>query len=82
MYEGLTKIGYECFKPQGAFYLFVKALEPDSDAFSEKAKAEDLLIVSGSGFGCPGYVRISYCVDADMIERSFAAFERLYKKYQ
>ena len=82
LYEGLTKIGYECFKPQGAFYLFVKALEPDSDAFSEKAKAEDLLIVSGSGFGCPGYVRISYCVDADMIERSFAAFERLYKKYQ
>ena len=82
LYDGLTKIGYECFKPQGAFYMFVKALEPDADAFCEKAKAEDLLIVSATGFGCPGYARISYCVDYDMIERSFAAFERLYKKYQ
>lgn len=82
LYEGLTKIGYECFKPQGAFYLFVKALEPDADAFCEKAKEEDLLIVSATGFGCPGYVRISYCVDADMIARSFAAFERVYRKYE
>lgn len=82
LYDGLTKIGYECFKPQGAFYIFVKALEPDADAFCEKAKAEDLLIVSATGFGCPGYARISYCVDYDMIERSFAAFERLYKRYQ
>jgi aspartate aminotransferase len=82
LYEGLTKIGYECFKPQGAFYMFVKALEPDADAFCEKAKEEDLLIVSATGFGCPGYVRISYCVDGDMIQRSFGAFERLYNKYR
>lgn len=82
LYEGLTKIGYECFRPQGAFYLFVKALEPDADAFCEKAKEEDLLIVSAAGFGCPGYARISYCVDESMIRRSFAAFERLYNKYQ
>lgn len=82
LYEGLTEIGYECFKPQGAFYLFVKALEPNSDAFCEKAKEEDLLIVSATGFGCPGYVRISYCVDTDMIKRSFGAFERLYQKYE
>lgn len=82
LYEGLTKIGYECFKPQGAFYMFVKTLEEDADAFCEKAKEEDLLIVSATGFGCPGYARISYCVDYDMIERSFAAFERLYQKYQ
>ena len=82
LYEGLTRIGYECFKPQGAFYMFVKALEDDADAFCERAKAEDLLIVSATGFGCPGYVRISYCVDADMIERSFGAFERLYQSYQ
>jgi aspartate aminotransferase len=82
LYEGLTKIGYECFKPQGAFYMFVKALEPDADAFCEKAKEEDLLVVSATGFGCPGYVRISYCVDGDMIRRSFGAFERLYQKYQ
>lgn len=82
LYEGLTKIGYECFKPQGAFYLFVKTLEADSDAFCEKAKKEDLLIVSATGFGCPGYARISYCVDGDMIKRSFAAFERLYDSYR
>ena len=82
LYEGLTKIGYECFKPQGAFYMFVKALEEDADAFCEKAKAEDLLIVSANGFGCPGYVRISYCVDEEMIKRSFGAFERLYQSYQ
>lgn len=82
LYDGLTKIGYECFKPQGAFYMFVKALEEDADAFCERAKAEDLLIVAATGFGCPGYVRISYCVDADMIERSFGAFERLYQSYQ
>lgn len=82
LYEGLTKIGYKCFKPDGAFYMFVKALEDDSDAFCEKAKEQDLLIVSGTGFGCPGYVRISYCVDEDMIKRSFKAFEKLYEEYQ
>ena len=82
LYEGLTRIGYHCFKPDGAFYLFVEALEEDADAFCEKAKEEDLLIVSGNGFLCPGWVRISYCVDHDMIQRSFGAFERLYKKYE
>lgn len=82
LYEGLSKIGYECFKPQGAFYMFVKALEEDADAFCERAKAEDLLVVSANGFGCPGYVRISYCVDEEMIKRSFGAFERLYLSYK
>lgn len=82
LYEGLTTIGYECFKPQGAFYMFVKALEEDATAFCERAKEQDLLIVPGDGFGCPGYVRISYCVDEEMIKRSFVAFEKLYKKYQ
>ena len=82
LYEGLSKIGYECFKPQGAFYMFMKALEEDADAFCERARQEDLLIVSANGFGCPGYVRISYCVDEDMIKRSFGAFERLYQSYQ
>ena len=81
LYDGLTKIGYKCFKPDGAFYMFVKALEEDSEAFCEKAKQEDLLLVSATGFGCPGWVRISYCVDGDMIRRSFGAFEKLYKKY-
>lgn len=82
LYTGLTRLGYQCFKPDGAFYMFVKALEEDADAFCEKAKEEDLLVVSATGFGCPGYVRISYCVDKDMIQRSFGAFERLYQKYQ
>lgn len=82
LYDGLAQIGYHCFKPEGAFYMFVQALEEDDSAFCEKAKEENLLIVPAAGFGCPGYVRISYCVDEDMIERSFAAFQRLYDKYQ
>ena len=80
LYNGLTELGYECFKPDGAFYMFVKALEDDADAFCEKAKEENILIVSATGFGCPGFVRIAYCVDEDMIERSFAAFKRLKEK--
>lgn len=82
LYNGLTSIGYHCFKPDGAFYLFVEALEEDAERFGEKAKEEDLLVVPATGFGCPGWVRISYCVDTDMIKRSMPAFERLYKKYQ
>ena len=82
LYAGLTEIGYHCFKPEGAFYMFVQALEEDDAAFCEKAKEEDLLIVPAAGFGCPGYVRISYCVDEDMIRRSFKAFQKLYDKYQ
>lgn len=82
LYKGLTAMGYECVKPQGAFYLFMKALEEDAVAFCEKAKMQDLLIVAGDGFGCPGYVRISYCVEEEMIKRSFAAFEKLAKSYQ
>ena len=62
-------------------FKFVKALEDDADAFCEKAKQENILIVSANGFGCPGYVRIAYCVDEDMIKRSFKAFERLKARY-
>ena len=81
LYDGLTKMGYKCFKPQGAFYMFVKALEDSAENFCEKAKEEDVLIVPATGFGCPGWVRISYCVDSDMIKRSMPAFERIYNKY-
>ena len=81
LYDGLTKIGYKCFKPQGAFYMFVKALEDSAENFCEKAKEEDVLVVPATGFGCPGWVRISYCVDSDMIKRSMPAFERIYNKY-
>ena len=81
LYNGLKEMGYECVYPSGAFYLFVKSPEPDANAFSEKAKKLNLLIVPADSFGCPGYVRISYCVDPDMIRRSFAAFKALIESY-
>ncbi|WP_409227024.1 pyridoxal phosphate-dependent aminotransferase [Gudongella sp. SC589] len=81
LYEGLTEIGYNCVKPDGAFYLFVEALEENSRNFAEEAKKLNLLIVPADDFGCPGYVRISYCVDPQMIKRSFGAFEKLYNLY-
>ena len=77
LYESLTTMGYEMAKPDGAFYLFIKAPGGDAVAFSEKAKALDLLLVPGDGFGCPGYFRICYCVSADMISRSLPVFEKL-----
>ena len=82
LYKGLTELGFECVKPQGAFYMFVKAMGGDSQAFCEKAKELDLLLVAADGFGCPGYVRISYCVDKEMIERSMTAFAKLAKLYK
>lgn len=82
LYDGLTKMGYTCVKPQGAFYMFVKAMGGDSVAFCERAKALDLLLVAADGFGCPGYVRISYCVDKEMIERSLGAFAKLAESYR
>ena len=82
LYSGLTGMGYECAKPDGAFYLFVKALEPDAEAFCDRAKKHELLLVPGDGFGCPGYVRISYCVRTDQIEASLPAFEKLAEEYK
>ena len=75
--EGLTAMGYEMAKPDGAFYLFIKAPGGDAQAFSHKAKAKDLLLVPGDGFGCPGYFRICYCVSYDMIQRSLPVFRAL-----
>lgn len=80
--ENLRKYGFECASPDGAFYLFVKTLEEDDKAFAARAKEHHLLVVPGSSFGCPGYVRIAYCVDYAMIERSLPAFEALAKSYQ
>lgn len=82
LYSGLKKMGYECARPDGAFYLFIRALEPDAAAFCEKAKKHELLLVPGDGFGCPGYVRISYCVRTDQIEASLPAFEKLAAEYK
>ena len=78
--EALTAYGYEMAKPDGAFYLFVKAPGGSSKAFSEKAKQSDLLLVPGDDFGCPEYFRICYCVSQDLIERSLPIFEKLIKE--
>ena len=75
--EGLKAYGYEMAKPDGAFYLFVKAPGGDSAAFSEKAKQRDLLVVPGNDFGCPEYFRICYCVSKTMIEKSLPIFGEL-----
>jgi len=79
---GLKEIGYEYVEPQGAFYLFVKALEPDAKAFSDRAKAHELLLVPSDDFGCTGYVRLSYCIDKHVIERSMPAFKALMEEYR
>ena len=80
--DALSKYGYKVAQPDGAFYLFVKALEEDSHAFCEKAKKYELLLVPGDSFGYPGYVRISYCVSTEMIEKSLPSFEALSKEYK
>lgn len=77
LYDGLTSLGYEVAKPDGAFYLFVKAPGGDANAFSEKAKEKDLLVVPGDGFGCPGYFRVCYCVSLEMIQKSLSVFAAL-----
>lgn len=81
LYNKLSEHGYEMMKPQGAFYLFIKALEEDDTAFSEKAKKYGILLVPGKAFSCPGYVRLSYCVDYNMIQRSMESFKELAKEY-
>lgn len=78
LYNGLTEIGYECAKPQGAFYLFVKAPGATPWPFAEKAKKKNLLIVPSDSFGVPGYFRLSYCVSKEMIERSLPAFKEVF----
>lgn len=81
LYNKLTELGMECAKPDGAFYLWVKTMEEDDTAFVAKAKKYNLLLVPGSAFMCPGYVRIAYCVDTEMIKRSFDSFEKLAAEY-
>ena len=82
LYEGLTNIGYTVIKPDGAFYMFVKALEDDAFKFYERAKNFELLLVPSDDFGCKGFVRISYCVDTQLIENSLPAFKALYEDYK
>ena len=83
LYNSLREMGYECAKPDGAFYLFVKAPNGDANAFSEKARlAHNLLVVPADGFGCPGFFRLSYCVSNAMIRRSLPAFRAMIDSYR
>ena len=78
----LSKIGYEFVEPDGAFYLWMKALEPDAQAFSDCAKEHELLLVPSDSFGTPGWVRLSYCIAEDTIRNSEPALQALYDSYQ
>ncbi len=79
--NSLREMGYHVVEPGGTFYMFPRSLEADDVAFAERAKAHNLLIVPGCGFGCPGHVRISYCVPTQRIEKSLPAFEALAREY-
>ena len=81
IYGKLTELGFHCVKPQGAFYLFLKSPDPEEQKFVEAAKKHHILLVGGSSFSCPGYVRLAYCVSYEMIERSLPAFEKLAEEY-
>lgn len=80
--EGLSALGYEFVEPQGAFYLWVKALEPDANAFFERAKSFELLPVPSDSFGCPGWVRVGYCVSHETIVNSMPAWKKLAESYK
>ena len=81
-YNSLTEMGFECVYPDGAFYLFVKAMEEDSRAFSDKCKEHEILVVPADSFGMPGYVRVSYCVETKQIEDALPAFKALAEEYK
>lgn len=81
LYEGLRQCGFRCIKPQGAFYLFVKSPIEDEKEFCEAAKRYNILLVPGSSFGCPGYVRIAYCVAYETITGALPKFQELAKQY-
>ncbi len=81
LYEGLLAAGYEVAKPEGAFYLFVKAPGGDAGKFSEFAKGYDVLLVPGDGFGCPGWFRLCYCVSYDQIVRSLPVFQKMLEQW-
>ena len=81
LYGGLKELGFECAKPQGAFYLFVKAPDGDDGRFVEVCKKYNVLVVPGKSFACAGYVRLAYCVSNDMIRRSLPAFRKIAEEY-
>ena len=81
LYNGLKECGFECIKPQGAFYLFVKSPIADEKAFCEAGKKYNILMVPGSSFACPGYVRLAYCVSYDTIINSLPEFKKLAEEF-
>ena len=81
LYNGLKECGFECIKPQGAFYLFVKSPVADEKQFCEAGKKYNILMVPGSSFACPGYVRLAYCVSYETIQNSLPEFEKLAAEY-
>ena len=81
LYNGLKECGFECIKPQGAFYLFVKSPVADEKAFCEAGKKYNILMVPGSSFACPGYVRLAYCVSYETIVKSLPEFKKLAAEY-
>lgn len=82
LYTGLKKLGFSCIKPEGAFYLFVKSPVEDERVFCQAAKKHHILIVPGSSFACPGYVRIAYCVSYETIVNSMDGFKKLAEEFQ
>lgn len=81
LYGSLAEYGFECIKPQGAFYLFVKSPVPDEKQFCDTCKKYNILVVPGTSFACPGYVRIAYCVSYEQIQRSLPAFRKVAEEY-
>ena len=82
LYEGLTKLGFTCIKPEGAFYLWVKSPVENEENFVNEGKKFHILMVKGSAFGCPGFVRLAYCVSHETIKNALPAFEKLAKEYE
>lgn len=81
IYEALTGLGFSCVKPEGTFYMFLKSPEPEEKKFIAAAKKHHIMLVNGTTFACPGYVRLAYCVPYEMIERSLPAFAALAAEY-
>ena len=82
LYNSLVDLGFECVKPDGAFYLFVKSPDVDAFSFFERAKKQEILVVPCDDFGVSGYVRIAYCVDYNRIKNSLDGFAKLAKEYK
>ena len=82
LYDGLIEMGYKVAKPDGAFYLFIEAPNGNSEEFSEKAKAYDMLLVPGAGFGTGTHLRLSYCVDTEKCRKALPIFEKLIKEFK